>query len=155
VTPKLRPLVLTSDEGPTVEMGPLERIMFKAAGPATGGAFDLFEVTTQPGGGPPEHVHPRNDEAYYLIKGACQVKLGNEIFTATADSFIFVPRGTPHAFGNTSTEPARMLVMVTPGGMQGYFEQLSPLLSGAPKEAEIARILAQYSAEVTGPPLTA
>jgi hypothetical protein len=50
VAPKLSPLVLTSEEGPTVEMGPLERIMFKATGPATGGAFDLLEVTTQPGG---------------------------------------------------------------------------------------------------------
>ena len=75
------------------------------------------------------------------------MKLGNDVFTATADSFIYVPRGTPHAFGNTSTEPARMLMMVTPGGMQGYFEQLSPLLSGPPKEAEIAQVLAQYSAE--------
>ena len=154
MTAKLRPLMLTSEEGPTVEMGPLEQIMFKTTGPTTGGAFDLLEVTTQPGGGPPEHVHHRNDEAYYLIEGSFQVKLGNDVFTATPGSFIFVPRGTPHAFGNTSTEPARMLVIVTPGGMQGYFEQLSPLLFGPPKEAEITRVLAQYSAEITGPPLT-
>jgi hypothetical protein len=54
------------------------------------------------------------------------------------------------------TPKLRPLVLTSEeGGMQGYFEQLSPLLSRAPKEAEIARVLAQYSAEVTGPPLTA
>lgn len=135
MTPKLRPLVLTSEEGPTVEMGPLEQIMFKATGPATGGAFDLLEVTRQPGGGPPEHVHHRNDEAYYLIEGSCQVKFGNDVFAVTPGSFIFVPRGTPHTFGNTSAKPARMLVMVTPD-----FLAVDPLRHrGGPAEPRLGR----------------
>jgi quercetin dioxygenase-like cupin family protein len=153
--PTLRPLVVAAEQGPTVEMGPLERIVFKTSGATTGDAFDLLEVTTQPGGGPPEHVHHRNDEANYVINGALRVKLGSDLFTAEVGSFFFVPRGTPHAFGNVSAEPARLLVMIMPGGMQGYFEQLGPLLFGSPNQTDVARILAQYNAEVTGPPLTA
>jgi quercetin dioxygenase-like cupin family protein len=152
--PTSKPLVLAPGEGSIVEMGPLERIVFKGGSSATSDAFDLFEVTTQPGGGPPEHLHHNNDEAYYVIEGALQVKLGGQLFTATTGSYFFVPRGTPHTFGNTSAEPARFLVMITPGGMQGYFEQLGPLLFGPPNQAEIARILAQYSAETIGPPIT-
>ena len=79
---------------------------------------------------------------------------GGHLFTATTGSYFFVPRGTPHTFGNTSVEPVRLLVMITPGGMQGYFEQLGPVLFGPPNQAEITRILAQYNAEAIGPPIT-
>lgn len=100
-------------------------------------------------------MHHRNDEANYVIEGALRVKLGSDLLTAMAGSFFFVPRGIAHAFINMGAEPARLLVMIMPGGMQGYFEQLGPLLFGPPNQPEIARILAQYSAEVIGPPLTA
>ena len=99
-------------------------------------------------------MHHRNDEANYVIEGALRVKLGSDLFIAMPGSFFFVPRGIAHAFANTGAEAARLLVMITPGGMQGYFEQLGPLLFGPPNEPEIARILAQYNAEVIGPPLT-
>jgi len=36
---------------------------------------------------------------------------------------VLVPRGTAHTFGNTSAEPARLLVIHTPA-MDGYFAGL-------------------------------
>ena len=50
-------------------MGPLEYIVFKATGSTTGGAFELLELTVQPGGGPPDHLHRQHDETYYLFDG--------------------------------------------------------------------------------------
>ncbi|MDQ2750858.1 MAG: hypothetical protein M3Y44_15225 [Actinomycetota bacterium] len=41
MTPALEPIVLSPGDGPTLDMGQLERIVFKAVGPTTGGAFDL------------------------------------------------------------------------------------------------------------------
>ena len=35
-----------------------------------------------------------------------------------------MPPGTPHTFANPSDRPARMLVLVTPGGFERYFEAL-------------------------------
>ena len=152
--PTLKPEVLAPDGGLAVDLGPLERIVFKAVGSKTAGAFDLLEVTVRPGGGPPEHLHRRNDEAFYVIEGAIRVKLGADVFTAGSGSFIFVPRGTPHAFANTSAEPARALVVITPGGRQGYFQALARLLCEPVDEAKLARLDAQYGDETTGPALT-
>jgi uncharacterized cupin superfamily protein len=39
---------------------------------------------------------------------------------------VLVPRGTAHTFGNTSAEPARLLVIHTPA-MDGYFAGLHEL----------------------------
>ncbi len=152
--PTLKPEILAPEGGLAVDLGPLERIVFKAVGSTTAGAFDLLEVTVRPGGGPPEHLHRLNDEAFYVIEGAMRVKLGANLFTAGPGSFIFVPRGTPHAFANTSTEPARALVVITPGGMQGYFQALGPLLWGPVDEAKLASLDAQFGVENTGPALT-
>ena len=35
----------------------------------TGGAYPPFEATTHRGEGPPPHVHPREDEAFYVLEG--------------------------------------------------------------------------------------
>ena len=152
--PTLNPAMLAPDGGLAVDLGPLERIVFRAVGSTTGGAFDLLEVIVKPGGGPPEHLHRPNDEAFYVIEGALRVKLGAEIRTVRSGSFIFLPRGTPHAFANTSAEPARTLVIITPGGMQGYFQALAPLLREPVDEVKLAELEAQYGVETTGPALT-
>jgi quercetin dioxygenase-like cupin family protein len=151
VTSRLPAQVSGPGEGHTVAMGPLERIVFKATGSTTGGAFEFLEMAVQPGGGPPDHIHRSHDEAYYLGAGSMRFRLGGELFTATAGTYVFVPRGTPHAFTNTGTAAATMLVLVRPAGLQGFFERLGPLLFGALDEAEIARISAEYATEDVAP----
>jgi quercetin dioxygenase-like cupin family protein len=125
--------------------------VFKATGSTTGNAFEFFEMRVQPGGGPPDHVHRYHDEAYYLCAGSLRIRLGDRMLTATAGTFVFVPQGTAHAFVNTGTEAATMLVLVRPAGLQGFFERLGPLLFGEPDEAEIARVSAEYACEDVAP----
>ena len=138
-------------QGHTVAVGPLEQIVFKATGSTTGDAFELFELTVQPGGGPPDHTHRDHDEAYYLCSGSLRFRLGDQLFTATPGTYAFAPRGTEHGFTNPNSEPATMLVLVRPAGLQGFFERLGPLLFGAPDEAEIARVSAEYACEDAAP----
>jgi quercetin dioxygenase-like cupin family protein len=134
-------------------MGPLEYIVFKATGSTTGGAFELLELTVQPGGGPPDHLHRQHDETYYLIDGTLRFRLASDLITGVSGSTIFVPRETEHAFFNGSAAPARMLVVVTPSGLQDFFERLGPLSFGPPDEGAIADISAEYGCEDV-PPLT-
>jgi quercetin dioxygenase-like cupin family protein len=46
-----------------------ELLTYKIASQRTGGAYSLFEVTTQPGAGPPPHVQHREDESFYVLEG--------------------------------------------------------------------------------------
>ncbi len=151
MAPPLPAQVSGPGEGHTVAVGPLEQIVFKATGSTTGDAFEFLELRVQPGGGPPDHLHRDHDEAYYLCAGSLRFRLGDQLFTATAGTYVFASRGMPHGFRNTGTAAATMLVLVRPAGLQGFFERLGPLLFGAPDEAEIARVSAEYACEDVAP----
>jgi mannose-6-phosphate isomerase-like protein (cupin superfamily) len=94
---------------------------FKVTGDDTGGALAFFEASVPPQGGPPPHIHGREDEFYYLLNGALQVRDGDRLFTAEPGSFVFVPRGRLHCFRNDSHVPARMLIGITPAGFEKFF----------------------------------
>ena len=95
-----------------------------AEGGDTGGRLTVFEILFPPDSGPPLHVHEREDEAFYVIEGGLSVRMGDEEFEAPAGSFTFQPRGIPHTF-RSSSEGARVLLLVVPSGLEGFFRALS------------------------------
>ena len=60
-----------------------------------------------------------------MIEGEIAVRVGDEAHEAGPGSVAVVPRGTPHTFANPTDQPVRMLVLVTPGGFERYFEALA------------------------------
>jgi hypothetical protein len=68
-------------------------------------------------------------------------------------SFVFVPRGTPHAFQNVGDTPARLLVMFTPSGMERFFDEFSALPPDAVVPEAFGRIGSRVGMDVVGPPL--
>ena len=42
---------------------------FLATGEETGGQYALLEAVVLPGGGPPPHIHSREDETFYVQEG--------------------------------------------------------------------------------------
>src|SRR5688500_7403512 len=79
---------------------------FLAVGADTGGAYALWEALVPPGGGPPPHVHSREEEGFYVLEGEITFHLGAERLVAGAGTFANMPVGTPHAFRNESDRPA-------------------------------------------------
>jgi quercetin dioxygenase-like cupin family protein len=59
-----------------------EFVTYKVPSQQTGGAYALFEVTTQPGSGPPPHVNHREDEAFYVLEGDYEFLSGGEAMRA-------------------------------------------------------------------------
>ncbi len=98
-------------------------VTLKVPGRKTGGAYALFEVTTQPGEGPPPHVHHREDEAFYVIEGEYEFLVGGEPLRAETGSLLYVPKGTLHTHTNVGEGAGRMLVTQTPGGLYELFFQ--------------------------------
>jgi mannose-6-phosphate isomerase-like protein (cupin superfamily) len=75
---------------------------------------------TQPGGGPPLHVH-ESEEAHVLLQGKASYVIGNERFTVEAPFVLKVPAGVPHTFVNTGSARFR-LIGVFPAGRISYKE---------------------------------
>jgi quercetin dioxygenase-like cupin family protein len=120
------------------------KMFFKATRASTDGAFSLMERTLPPGGRkPPPHIHTNCEEAFYVLDGEIEFFLGDETVIGRPGSFIHVPGGVSHTFGNALSSPSRLLIIHAPA-MDGYFEELQDLWSGAvPPNFEDERALMQ------------
>jgi quercetin dioxygenase-like cupin family protein len=130
--------------------GPLT---FKARGAQTGERMTLLENVIAPGDGPPLHTHAGEDESWYVLEGSLRFRLDDQLYAAPAGSFVFVPRGTAHCFQNTGTEPARILVIFTPSGMERFFDRFAALPEGSAPGPAFASFGREVGMEVVGPPL--
>jgi uncharacterized cupin superfamily protein len=92
-------------------------------------------------------VHHEHEETFYVLDGEFTFTLGDQSVPATAGAFVFVPRGVAHGFENTGSTPGRVLGIMTPGGFEKLFEDLSHLPPGPPDPARIGAILARYDQE--------
>jgi quercetin dioxygenase-like cupin family protein len=103
--------------------GPGDRITYLITGAETGGAFFMAEVSVVPGGGPPPHVHSREDESFYLQQGTLAVQVGDKALKVSAGDFVHMPRGVMHSFNNVGEETAQLLMVAAPAGIENYFAE--------------------------------
>lgn len=142
-----KPTINTPPQGRTIAVvGDVYR--FLATSEDTNGKYALFEALVPPGGGPPPHVHSREEEGFYVLEGEITFTINGEKVVAKAGTFANMPVGTPHSFKNESDRPAKMLISVAPAGLEQMFFQVGvPLAEGAttalpPSQEEIEKLLA-------------
>jgi quercetin dioxygenase-like cupin family protein len=141
------PTLRGSGQGRTVAVvGDVYR--FLATGEDTNGNHALWEAIVPPGGGPPPHVHSREEEGFYVLEGEVTFTVNGERLVARAGTFANMPVGAPHSFKNESSQRAKMLISIAPAGLeQMFFEVGVPLAEGAttalpPTKEEIEKLLA-------------
>jgi mannose-6-phosphate isomerase-like protein (cupin superfamily) len=143
----MKPIIRTPQQSCTVSLvGDVYR--FLATGEDTNGKYTLIEALVGPGGGPPPHVHSREDEGFYILEGEIAFTINGERVVATAGMFANMPVGAPHSFKNESNKLAKMLVSVAPAGLEKMFMEIGvPLAEGAttalpPTREDIEKLLA-------------
>lgn len=158
-------VVRSADEAPASwAMGSLFEHL--VAGAETGGALGVSLVTQPPGIATPLHVHSREAEAFFVLDGSLSYQAGEDLHHLTGGSFIYLPRGVPHAFRITGDRPARLLAMVVPGGLLALYDEVGmpapehrlPGADGVPIDVEIGRwneVGPRYGLQVVGPPIPA
>lgn len=120
-------------------------VFLRASGRETGGRFELFEVRGT--FAPPPHVHRALDELFYVIDGAIELLLGDDRMHAQPGSLIYASRGTRH--GVTAGPDGHLLVLVTPPGLEGFFEEFGAGLAAGMSPPEIIHALGgKYDNEV-------
>ncbi|MCR4301437.1 MAG: cupin domain-containing protein [Sulfuricaulis sp.] len=123
-----KPIFRPAGTGPAV-WGPGDLYALLATGKETNNAFFQFEAIVPPGGGPPPHIHSREDESFYIVRGSLEMSLGDSTVQAKAGDFVFIPRGTAHHFKNVGKDTAVQLVTFVPAGMENYFIEVFPVAS--------------------------
>src|SRR5260370_33064856 len=101
--------VLSPGEGLRLQSGPGRDLIFKVTGEDTGGAFDYFIVEVAPHGGPPLHVHHKQEETNHVMKGRYKITIGEEIFWCEEGGFAYLPSRVPRAFLNLTDGPGEVL----------------------------------------------
>lgn len=124
----------------------------KVSAKDTDSKLTVFEYTGNTQGGPPLHIHLKQDEIFFIVEGEYTFKVGEEIHELKKGDTIFLPRKVPHTFTQTS-EKGKMYFMLQPSGkMEDYFRKIATL-KGQPTPAEGAKIFADHEMVIVGPPL--
>ena len=90
----------------------------------TNGAFSLTDYLAKPGNEPPAHTHDREDEFFYVLEGRIDAYIGKEVFRVGPYEGVYLPKFVPHTF-TILTPHSRMLILLSPGGFEGYFRDMS------------------------------
>jgi mannose-6-phosphate isomerase-like protein (cupin superfamily) len=133
---------------------------FKVVGADNDDAFSMCEVWNAPQGRVPPHIDHRDDEAFFVLEGTYDCRLGDRNLTWGPGESFFAPRGTPHAFKNVGDTQARMLIVQSPGGViekciEEAWEKIEdPSNPPPPVEPDFERVMAvaqKYGIEALPP----
>ncbi|MFP5234443.1 MAG: cupin domain-containing protein [Acidobacteriota bacterium] len=105
--------------------------------------------------GPPLHVHDF-EEFFYVLTGEFLFEVDGVQFRVGPGDFAHGPAGVPHVFQNITDQPAKMLIVVRPGGIEKYFTELAACAMTDPGNvAALNAIAPRYGIQILGPPLAA
>ena len=99
-------------------------IVVHAGAEDTGGAFSVMEEVP-PLSDTPLHMHADEDEFFYAVEGEHVITVGEREHRLAPGQGVFAPRGVPHAQRRVESGVGRMLLIVSPGGFEGFFRRLA------------------------------
>lgn len=127
-------------------------MVLRIDGRQTGGIVSAVESHDITAGGPPLHIHRREDETFQILDGEYEWTVGEKTFIAKTGDTIFAPRDVPHTYRYLGKTPGRLMCIITPAGFEGFFEQIGALTpeqqQDMPRVLEIAR---RFGLEVLPP----
>ncbi len=109
---------------------------------STGGALELVEDRRDEAGGPPPHVHDEHDEAFYILDGRFTVTRDTSEVSAGPGEFVFIPRGTRHAY-RSEQDGSRLLFIVLPAGLSGFLRAQGQLVASGMDVREAMALLSR------------
>lgn len=151
-----REVVVAAGEGEVVTaLG--SRYVYKLLGHQTSGAFSLVEETLLDSDGPPLHVHENEEETFYVLDGRGLFVVGETQRELQRGDLVVVPRGVPHTLAPQGAEPLRMLVLVSPAGLERFFVEVEQRERAGIEldEDGVVALAAEYGTRIVGPPLGA
>lgn len=119
------------------------------------GGISVTDSLSPPESGPPRHIHHDADETFVVLTGEIGFWLDGQQIRCSAGDSVFIPRGTPHTFVVLGDTPSRHLVILTPGGFEGFFAEMAAGQFGIPEDMpQIEESAKRHNLSFCGPPLS-
>ncbi|WP_435259883.1 cupin domain-containing protein [Thioclava sp. FR2] len=120
----------------------------------TGGAMSIVDSLSPVNSGPPRHIHHAEDEVLMILTGRCLFWMEGEEFIRGPGEVAFIPRGKEHTFRVISDVPCRHLIILTPGGFEGFFADMAQGQFAIPADMPaVVESASRHNLTFTGPPL--
>jgi quercetin dioxygenase-like cupin family protein len=105
----------------------------------TGGVLTSNRTLLRDGtDGAPPHLHTRSGELFFVLDGALEVLVGDQLQILHKGDALFVAPNTPHAFAPAGGQDADFLVVITPGRPRfDYYRLLDQVHRGEATWAEV------------------
>lgn len=123
-------------------------------GSNTGHRIGVMVDSLPPGsGGPPQHIHRKHSETFYVVSGTMRFTTGSEHVDVSPGGLVTAPIGVPHTFSNPDPDEwATFTCTVAPDLYIGYFRELAALRSqpgdaGEVSENTFLEVMAHYATE--------
>ena len=143
------PIIRQHDEGERLRWAGGGVFVMKASADETAGALMLHEFRSYGGKVTPLHLHPNEDEGFYVLEGEVTLFTPGAEVTLRPGEFFLAPRGIPHTY-RVGGEPARWLVSSTPAGFERFVAAVAALEELDP--AILTAVAAEHRIEILGPP---
>jgi mannose-6-phosphate isomerase-like protein (cupin superfamily) len=127
VTPEKEdaPRVLGPQAGRFVDLGSLG-VRFMVRSEESGRCFSLVEHPMPSRMlAAPLHRHAHEDEDTYVLEGKLGALLGEDVVYATPSALVFESREQWHTFWNVGEGPCRILEIISPGGFEAMFPEMT------------------------------
>ena len=137
-----------------------QNVRVRTPGAATEGRVTVIECVEPPHSPPPVFTRHAFIEMFLVVRGALTFQFLHEsAFVLETGQMVTVPGWKPHSFWNEGDEPARIMLICTPAGLDRFFEASDRLLLRMPSEtsdpeelkAEMARLRDEFGLEHVAP----
>lgn len=149
----MNPIQIPSDGGTKINILGIPMVI-RLHGRDTNGIVSAVESHDVAGGGPPPHIHNREDETFQILEGEYEWTVGDKKFVAKKGDTVFAPRGVAHTYRYIGKPPGRLMCVITPAGFEGFFEAIAALTpqqqQDIPRVLEIAQ---KFGLEILPPPM--
>jgi len=96
----------------------------------------------------PMHLHEREDEFSFIMSGQVAAVSGGREVLAGPGELLVKPRGEWHTFWNPGDEPATLLEIISPAGLEKLFRSFA---AGEPTPEALMAMGAEYGCQVDFP----
>lgn len=128
-------------------------MLLRVFGRDTNGTLAVVESHDSQGGGPPPHIHHREDETFQILEGDYEFMVAGKTISAKAGDTLFAPRGIPHTYRCVSQSGGKLSVVLTPSGFENFFAEIGAM---SPQEQQdiprVMEVAKRYGLEFLPPP---